>query len=223
VGVQREDLTFCPDPLPPAATPDRWCQWQNVRGFDVFALSETSIEHAISDDHLERQTRDRLLAGEQSVVEAQLRAELAAAVPAPQAVSITGYTGRDKLIAGVAYVEQRLIERYPSLGVLHVDRFAGALVGDYLRSYGGRLVSPLGTPVAVEATGDDTPAVPTTALIYGTGQMVLYKGPVETEQFVEVGIRAAALELGVNDARVKAWRPWLVGWDCVAVGATVTL
>ena len=82
-------------------------------------------------------------------------------------------------------------------------------------------MSSLGTPVAVEATGDDGAAVPTTALIYGTGQLVLYKGPVETEQFVEVGVRAAAL--GVNDARVKAWRPWLVGWDCVAVAATVTL
>jgi len=93
-GVQREDLTFCPDPLPPAATPDRWCQWQNIRGFDVFAVSDGSIEHALPDEHLERQTRDRLLAGEQSVVKAQLRAELAAAVPAPQAVAITGYTGR---------------------------------------------------------------------------------------------------------------------------------
>ncbi len=30
-GVQREPLAFCPDPPPPAATPDRWCEWQHVR------------------------------------------------------------------------------------------------------------------------------------------------------------------------------------------------
>ncbi len=84
-GVQREPLAFCPDPPPPAATPDRWCEWQHVRPFHVFALSDGSIEHAIPDEHLERQTRHRLLAGEQSAVEAQLRAELAAAVPVPQA------------------------------------------------------------------------------------------------------------------------------------------
>lgn len=213
-GVRREAFAFCPDPQPAAATPDRWCQWVSLSPFAVFALSDTSVQHGIPDEQLERQTRARLLAGEASAVEQELRAQLALAVPAPQTVAITGYTGRDKLIAGVAYLEQRLNEVYPSLGVIHVDRMAGGLLGDYLSPVGGRLVTPLGTPVAVEATGDDGAAVPTVTTMYATGQMVVYNGPVETTQFDDLA--------GVNDVRVKALRPWLVGWDCTAIGATVT-
>lgn len=116
---------------------------------------------------------------------------------------------------GVSGVGPTLAERTSEpLGLIHVDRMAGGLLGDYLAPVGGRLVTPLGTPVAVEATGDDGAAVPTSTTMYATGQMVVYNGPVETTQFDDL--------TGVNDVRVKALRPWLVGWDCTAIGTTVT-
>jgi hypothetical protein len=195
-------------------TLDRWCKLMGFDPFTVYSWSETSTFSGRNEGG-EAQAIDRLRAGEQAAVEMRLRELLAAAVPSPTAVAVSTYAGTEKLLGGLAFVESKLRGQYPGNGVIHLDVFGASLLSAYLRPQGNRLLTALGTPVAVEASAGDLAAtVPTTSTIYGTGPLVLFRG---TEDVTTV------LNRDVNDWIGQASRTYIVGWDCVAVGATVTL
>jgi hypothetical protein len=212
-GARYSDASVCDDATD-NYTIDRWCKLMGFDPFTVYSWSETSTLSRRSITS-ESQALTRLRAGEQAAVERKLRAQLAAAVPSPTAVAVTGYAGLDKLRAGLAWVESKLRGQYPGNGVVHLDVFTASLLGDHLRPQGSRLFTTLGTPVVVEATtGDDGVAVPTTSVIYGTGPLVMFRGSEDV---------TSVLNRDVNDWLGQASRTYLIGWDCTAVGATVTL
>lgn len=201
-------------------SPDRWCTTATADPFVLYSFVErgsdaySGARQRVADD-----ARSRFEAGEQAGVEIAVRRRLAAAVPSPTAVSITGYAGTQKVLAGLAWVEQALAEATGNRGVIYMTRFAATLLGDYLKTSGGTLTTPLGTPVAAILSGttnppDGTFAVPTATTIYGTGPAFLYRGEVD-----EFPIN----QMSTNDWQHKYGRPYLFGWDCTAVAASVTL
>ena len=210
-GVAVSENTIC-DPTFTAYDETLWCKELTYAPFSVYVRSSKSTgKGGDIRAQREREVRARLIVGEQSGVERKLRLMLAAADASPQAVSIAGYAGVEKIQAGVAYIEKQITDLYGALGVIHMDRFAAGLAD--LTVEGGHLRTRLGTPVAAEADAV-AEAVPTTTLIYGTGPLVMYQGDVE----VFTGFDPA-----VNSVISLAVRQYVIGWDCFAVGASVTL
>ena len=181
------------------------CAQPQFDTFTVYARGIGSIRNRAED---EASIRARLVEVEQFGVESQLWADMAAAT--------TEVATSDGLLHGLAVVEQLLVEAYPALGVIHMNRFAAVMLGDHLSLEGGRLVTRLGTPVvAGGGYGAVAGAAPATATIYGTGPLVLRRGQAVADTITP--------DREANSATAFAHRTYAVGWDCTAVGVTVTL
>lgn len=182
---------------------DSYCVIPQYQPFTVYQQTASTPRNQTRDIAA---TRARLLEVEQFGVERQLWADLAADVTE---------VATGSLIEGLALVEQMLVEAYPATGIIHMNRYSAIRLGDQLVVEGGRLTTRLGTPVVAGAGyGAVTGADPTTVSIYGTGPLVLRRGLVD-----EVSVPTPES----NDVAVLASRTYVVGWDCAAVGSTVTL
>lgn len=183
---------------------DLLCSWASAAPFTVYAYNDEGTTDAPGDvarDH----ALSRLRSGEQEQVEAELWALMDAAVTEVDlsAKSISHALG---------YVEQMLAQVYGSEGVIHMSRLTATVLaaGGNLRVEGGRLVTPLSTPIVAGGGYDPMTADVATGRIYGTGPIVMYRG-VETARDVIVNRE-------VNNVSAVADRDYVIGWDCATVG-----
>lgn len=191
------------DVVPPL-TADTFCQSVQTEPFTVYEMTDANLRNRAAS---EAAVRDRLNEVEQFAVEAALWTNLDAAV-----TEVTVNVG--SLLEALAFVEQDLVERYPALGVIHMNRYAAILLGDSLVREGGKLTTMLGTPViAGGGYGAIAGVAPANTTIYASGPVVLRRGAVQT---------TTVLDQDINRATAMAYRSFVVSWDCAAVGATAT-
>lgn len=183
------------------------CNLAQFQPFWVYAYSQAGAGAYLSDE-LQAQARDRIANGSQYAVEAQLWATMDAAITQ---VSVTGG------VQGLAYVEQLLAQQYKGLGVIHMSRYAATILGQLglLMPDGATLRTKLGTPVVAGAGYQQVGgALPTTYDIFGTGPVVVVGGATT--------IIPALLDTAINNVHALAFKPYVAGWDCTAVGVTIT-
>jgi hypothetical protein len=183
------------------------CNYSQFQPFWVYAYSQGSAGAWLGPE-LEAEARDRLVDGEQFAAEQQLWAAMDAAITQ---VAVTGGPH------GLAYVEQLLAQTYKGRGVLHMGRYAATLLSQQglLMPDGNVLRSKLGTPVIAGGGYQQVGgALPATYDVFGTGPVVAMAGPATTIP--------AQIDRGVNDTHALAFKPYVVGWDCTAVGVTIT-
>jgi hypothetical protein len=97
-----------------------------------------------------------------------------------------------------------------------MNRAAAMMLYDYFRVQGGRLFTPMGTPV-IAGGGYDMQAGAATGLatIYATGPVLIYRGEVDTRQ--------NAVSKTDNTVSIIAQRDYVVGWDCSVIGVDLTI
>jgi len=194
------------DPL----TPDDYCNVAKYDPFTVYAYNNDDVPGFSMDEDVANAVA-RLTNGEQEAAEEQVW-DLATAAIGMDVVDLSAYP----LWYGLGYVEQALAEAYGGQGVIHMNRLTATMLADQLRIEGGRLFTLLGTPVVAgggyEKIGETSP---TEGLIYGTGPLVMYRGDIDTRQ--------TAIDKSTNQASIIAQRDYVIGWDCVVVGAEVSL
>lgn len=191
-------------------TPDDYCSVSKFDPFTVYAYNNDDVPGFSMDEDVANAVA-RLTNGEQEAAETQVW-NLATTAIGVDVVDLTAYP----LWYGLGYIEQALAESYGAQGVIHMNRLTATMLADQLRIEGGRLFTLLGTPVVAGAGYEKIGATaPTEGLIYGTGPLVMYRGDVDTRQ--------TAINKATNQASIIAQRDYVVGWDCVAVGAEVSL
>jgi hypothetical protein len=122
---------------------------------------------------------------------------------------------RDRLVDGEQFAAEQ--QTYKGRGVLHMGRYAATLLSQQglLMPDGNVLRSKLGTPVIAGGGYQQVGgALPATYDVFGTGPVVAMAGPATTIP--------AQIDRGVNDTHALAFKPYVVGWDCTAVGVTIT-
>lgn len=196
----------CVQDNPAAITIDATsCDLMSYEPFWAYSYSQASAGAVLSAES-EDVAREALAAGEEYAVESRLWGLLG---PAVTEVAATG--GPQAL----AYVEQLLAQTYKGQGVIHMGRYAAQLLSQYLFADGPILRTRVGTPVVAgggyEQVGG---ALPATFNIYGTGPIVVVAGPAS--------VMPAQVDRAVNDVHALAFKPFVVGWDCTAIGVTVT-
>lgn len=186
------------------------CDAMSYDPFTAYVLSTNSAFRTRNRSEWRTAASDQMNAGEQEAVEAKLWAMLGAAVTELDvSAKALGYV--------IGWVEQSLAEQYGNVGVLHMNRLAAtvALGLGYLHVAGGKVETALGTPVVAgggyERIGG---TIPDDATIYGTGPLVMYRGQLDMND---------SFNRDINDAQVVAQRDYVLGWDCVAIGATATI
>lgn len=114
--------------------------------------------------------------------------------------------------AAVARLEQHIANTYGTLGVLHMNRETATLLMEKLKldSRGGRLFTPLGTPV-VAGQGYGGGAIVATGSMFG----------LRSEVFSGLG-QANILDTENNQLRAEASRTYAVGYDTAPL-AQITL
>ena len=191
-------------------TPDKYCSVSQFDPFTVYAYNDDSVPGFTMDEDLANAIA-RLTNGEQTAAESHLWDLMTAAI----GVNLVDLTANE-LWYGLGYVEQVLAETYGGQGVIHMSRLTATMLSDQLHTEGGRLFTVMGTPVVAGGGYDQVgSSAPSTGMIYGSGPLVLYRGDVDTRQ--------SALDRSVNKASIVAQRDYVLGWDCVTVGAEVTL
>ena len=188
---------------------DRFCVLGEAKPFTVYAYNTDATVGKTLEEH-RQDAIARLQNGEQRAVEEAVWTLLQAADPVP--TNLTGLPGW----LGLGWMEQALAERYGSQGVIHMNRSAATALALYLKPDGAIMRTSLGTPVVVGGGYDpiQDPAVDT-AVIYGTGSIIMYRSDVDTQ--------ATAVDKALNDVSIVAQRDYVVGWDCVTIGAEITL
>lgn len=191
-------------------TPDTFCSVSQYDPFTVYAYNDDSVV-GFTLTEAEQNAIARLTNGEQESAEEYLWTLATTAIGA-NVVDLSTYP----LWYGLGYVEQLLAEAYGGQGVIHMNRLAATMLADQLHIEGGRLFTLLGTPVVAGAGYEKVGAsAPTEALIYGTGPLVMYRGEIDTQQ--------SAIDKTTNQQSIIAQRDYVIGWDCLIVGAEVTL
>lgn len=191
-------------------TPDNYCSVSQFDPFTVYAYNNDAVPGFSMDEDVANAVA-RLTNGEQEAAETFLW-NTATAKIGLDVVDLTAYP----LGYGLGYIEQVLAELYGGQGVIHVNRLTATMLTDQLRIEGGRLFTLLGTPVVAGAGYEKIGVTaPTEGLIYGTGPLVMYRGDVDTRQ--------TAIDKATNQTSIIAQRDYVIGWDCVAVGAEVSL
>ena len=199
----------CIDPEVGPLESNRECNLFQFEPFTVYAFNTDALPGRTVRQH-EANAVARLTNGEQAAVESVLWSRFVAATPVPTSLtSVPGWVG-------LGWMEQALAEQYGSQGVIHMSRLAATALGLYLRPDGGVLRTLLGTPVVAGGGYDALQAVQgDTAAIFGTGPLVMYRGDIDT--------RENAVDLALNDVSIVAQRDYALGWDCVTIGAEISL
>jgi hypothetical protein len=183
------------------------CNFSQFQPFWVYAYSQASAGAWLAPE-LEDEARARLADGEQYGVEVQLWAALDTAVTQ---VAVTGAP------QGLAYVEQLLAQTYKAQGVLHMGRYAAQYLAGIgaLEPDGQVLRTKLGTPVVAGGGYQQVAGtLPTTFDVFATGPLAVTAGAAT--------ILPATIDRAVNDIHALAFKPYAAGWDCTAVGVTIT-
>src|SRR4029077_14477552 len=88
-------------------------------------------------------------------------------------------------IAALAAVEADLGANYHGTGVIHMGRYLGTILANYLQASGSKLQTKIGTPVVVGGGYDLAAADAGPFTIYGTGALVVRRGTVDTLDAVD--------------------------------------
>lgn len=205
----KETTGLCIDSETPALTPDDYCSISQYDPFTLYVYNDQSVPGRTL-AQAEQNAIARLTAGEQEAAEAHLWTQITTA--AAPVTDLTAYTVK----YGLGWVEQELAEAYGGAGVIHMNRLTSILLQDMLRVEGGRLVTYAGTPV-IAGGGYDRIAgtAPTTTTIIGTGPVIMYRGEIDT--------RENAIDRSINSHSIIAQRDYVLGWDCAAIGAEITI
>lgn len=188
---------------------DRLCSILEYAPFTVYAYDTDAVPGKTLDEHRQNAIA-RLQNGEQRSVEQVMWALLQAADPVP--TNLTALPGW----LGLGWVEQQIAELYGSQGVIHMNRSTATALALYLKPDGAIMRTVLGTPVVVGGGYDPlTDPATDSAYIFGTGPVVMYRSEVDTQ--------ANAVDKAINDVSIVAQRDYVIGWDCFAVGAQITL
>lgn len=191
-------------------TPDDYCSVSKFDPFTIYAYNDADLPGFTQTEH-EQNAIARLSNGEQYAAETHLWGLMDAATSG----NVTDLTSHD-ILYGLGYVEQVLAEKYGGQGVIHMSRLATTMLSHLLHTEGGRLFTYIGTPVIAgggyDVVDDSTPS---TTTIFGSGPLVLYRSDIDTRQ--------SAIDKATNQESIVAQRDYVLGWDCVAVGAEVTL
>ena len=199
----------CIDSEVAALTPDDYCDTASFEPFTAYAYNNQSLIGRTLEQHRD-DAISRLIAGEQRAVEERFWTDITTAAGA--ATDLTGWSAS----YAFAWLEQELAEQYGGTGVIHMNRAAATMLYDKFRYVGGRLVSPLGTSVVAGGGYDEQGSTaPGTAILIGTGPVVIYRGEVDTRQ--------SAVNRPANEVSIVAQRDYVLGWDCVAIGVDITL
>lgn len=201
----------CIDPDVTPLTPDGLCSVHEFDPFTVYAYDDDAIVGRSLDEH-EQDARDRLLKGEQLAAEQHLWGSMATTLGL-NSVDLTG----SPLYVALGAVEQLVAQSYGAMGVVHMSRAAAIALCDHIYADGQTMRTKLGTPIVVGGGYDevDPGAYPSTASIFGTGPLVLYRGDVDTRQM--------AIDKSRNQVSFVAQRDYVIGWDCSVVGAVGSL
>jgi hypothetical protein len=205
------EVTFgnCIEPEVAGLISDRTCAEFQYDPFTVYAFNTDAIPGHTLSQH-EANAIARLTNGEQRAVESVLWQKLLAADPVP-----TDLTMFPAWI-GLGWIEQQLAEQYGSMGVIHMNRYAATALSLHLRIEGGVMRTLLGTPVIVGGGYDPTPnPIVDTAVVFGSGPVAMWRGDIDT--------RENAVDKALNDVSIVAQRDYVLGWDCVAVSAEISL
>lgn len=212
-GCGQARITTGPCLDPEADTtlhPETSCDVMEYEPFTVYVMSDDSAFRTRTPADWRAVATDRMAAAEQEAVEAALWALMVAAVTELDvSAKALGYV--------IGWVEQRLAELYGNVGVIHMNRLAATVaIGlGYLRVSGQRIETALGTLVVAgggyEQIGD---TIPDDATIYGTGPLVMYRNALDLND---------SFNRDINNVQVVAQRDYVLGWDCVAIGATATI
>lgn len=199
----------CFDEVDPLEPPDESCVIRRFEPFTVYSMNRDEIPGRTLAER-EDDTVARLLAGEQRSAEQQLWQMLGA-----EAGGTTDLTGSSAHYA-LAWLEQELAENYGGTGVIHMNRATAMTLYDSFRVQGGRLFTPLGTPVIAGGGYDEQGgSAPSSSILFGTGPVVIYRGDVD--------LRQQAIDRASNTVSFVAQRDYVIGWDCVVIGADLTI
>lgn len=162
---------------------------------------------------------------------------LAAATPVTQSVVTNGLQvtlqtgaivvsgGSLSPVAAIGALEGALSACYDGQGTLHVPESAIPALANLnmLRERGGKLYTQNGNQIVAGAgyTGSSpSGAAPTagTTWMYATGQLFMYRGPVK-----EVANEVQSLDRSVNTMKARAYRTYVLGWDCCHFAAQINV
>ena len=190
-----------------AKTPDDYCTVRDFEPFTVYAYNDDDIPGTSLAQH-EANAIARLVNDEQRAVEAHVWADILATTGPPN--DLTTYTAKQ----GLGALEASWAALHGITPVLHLSVGAATVLGECLYREGGRLFTYTGTPVIVGGGYDDGGQV-NEAIIAITGPMVLYRSEINTQ--------ANAIAKATNQVSIIAERDYVVGWDCEALAATISL
>lgn len=187
---------------------DDYCFTAEFAPFTVYAFNNDDIPGHTLAQH-EANAIARLVNDEQRAVEAHVWAEILAAAGA--ATDYTAATAQQ----GLGMLEAQWANTYGSTPTVHLPVAAATVLAHYLYREGGRMFTLLGTPVVIGGgyvTATDSPIEATIAI---TGPMVMYRSEINTQ--------ANAVAKATNQVSIIAERDYVVGWDCNAFAATISL
>jgi hypothetical protein len=189
-----------------AKDPDAYCEVREFAPFTVYAYNDDDIPGATLSEH-EQNAIARLVNDEQRAAEEHVWAAILAEAGAPTDLSI--YTAKQ----GLGALEAEWADAHGIQPTVHLSVSAATVLGDCLYREGGRLFTYTGSPVIVGG-GYYLPTVDE-AIIAVTGPVVVYRGEINTQ--------ANAVAKATNQVSIVAERDYVVGWDCDALAATISL
>jgi len=186
--------------------PDGYCEVREFLPFTVYAYNDDDIPGATLAQH-ESNAIARLVNDEQRSVEEHVWAEILTEAGAP--VDLTAFTAKQ----GLGALEAEWADTHGIQPVVHLNVNAATVLGDCLYREGARYFTYSGSPVIIgggyyQATSDE-------AIIAITGPVVLYRSEINTQ--------ANAVARATNQVSIIAERDYVVGWDCDALAATISL
>jgi len=140
-----------------------------------------------------------------------------------QAVIVSG--GSLSPVAAIGALEGALSACYDGQGVLHVPESAIPALANLnmLKERGGKLYTQNGNLIVAgagypgTAPSGTTPA-PGSTWMYATGQIFMYRGTIQT-QATEV----QSLDRSTNTLKMRAYRTYVLGWDCCHFAAQINV
>ena len=209
VKVTSNDcLTAGMSEYPPgeAKNPDAYCEVREFAPFTVYAYNDDDVPGATLAQH-EQNAIARLVNDEQRAVEAEVWANILAEAGAP--VDLTMYRADQ----GLGALEAAWADLHGIQPTIHLSVNAALVLEAVLYREGARTFTITGSPVVIGG-GYYLPAADV-ATIAVTGPVVMYRSEINTQ--------ANAVAKATNQVSIIAERDYVVGWDCGALAATISL
>lgn len=186
--------------------PDAYCAVREFAPFTVFAFNDDDLPGHSLAEH-EANAIARLVNDEQRAAEEHVWAEILAEAGAP--VDLTAQTAKQ----GLGALEAAWADLHGIQPTVHLNVNAATVLGDCLYREGARYFTYAGSPVIIgggyyQSTSDE-------AIIAITGPVVIYRSEINTQ--------ANAVARATNQVSIIAERDYVVGWDCDALAATISL